>query len=333
MSENIQIGGYKVVHKLGSGGYGEIFSVQKPGSSGFFALKTETLDSSQRSLATELRFLKLLPPDPCFPRVISDGHTSTVNYFVMPLYGPSVGAIRRAIQGQTFSLPTVCRLAYETIQVIEKLHNVGIVHCDVKPDNFLLNQISVGGFVLIDFGLSAFWRESGGHIPNRTTEGFKGTLRYGSIHVHKMSEPSRRDDVISWFYSLIEMGKGKLPWKDVQDGHLAMSCKQTITPEKLCGGLPAQMQTIWNSIKDLEFEQQPNYVLIKTEIEHIFEDNGWGMDCQYDWELNPQVIYQLTPFPELFERNLMEAQARAESPKKGKKGGCFVQSRCKLSNF
>jgi hypothetical protein len=75
----------------------------------------------------------------------------------------------------------------------------------------------------------------------------------------------------------------------------------------------------------LEFEQQPDYALIKSEIEHILEDNGWAMDNQFDWEINPQVIYQLTPFPELFERNLMEAQARAESPKKGRRNRCFVQ--------
>jgi hypothetical protein len=140
-----------------------------------------------------------------------------------------------------------------------------------------------------------------------------------------MSEPSRRDDVISWFYSLIEIAKGKLPWKEVQDYHLALSCKQAITAEKLCAGLPVQMQTIWNSIKDLEFEQQPNYRLIKGELEHIFEENGWERNCQYDWEINTQVIPQLTPFPELFDKTLMEARALAEGSSKRRKSDCHVQ--------
>jgi serine/threonine protein kinase len=327
MCEQAQIGDYRIIQKLGSGGYGEIFSVRGHGSSDLLALKTENLDSATRSLETEIRFLRLLPQEPCFPHVIADGHTAAVSYFVMPLYGPSVGAIRRSTEGQHFSLPTMTRIAYETIKIIEKLHSVGVVHCDIKPDNFLLNQISVGGFVLIDYGLSSRWAGENGHIENRRTEGFRGTLRYGSINIHKMSEPSRRDDVISWFYSVVEMGKGKLPWKDVQDHHLAMSCKQTIAAEKLCAGLPEQMQVIWNSIKDLEFEQTPNYRLIEGELERLLEENGWGLDCPYDWENNPQTIYQLTPFPELFERNLMESQARVESPKHGRRTGkrCSVQ--------
>jgi serine/threonine protein kinase len=239
----------------------------------------------------------------------------------MPLFGPSVGAIRRSCEGQHFSLPTICRIAFETIEIIEKLHSAGIVHCDIKPDNFLLNQASVGGFVLIDFGLSSRWRseETHRHIESRTSDGFRGTLRYGSTFVHKLCEPSRRDDVISWFYSIVEIAKGKLPWKDVQDNHLCMSCKQTITAEKLCGGLPERMQTIWNSIKALEFEEEPNYGLIKRQLEGIAIDNAWGDECQYDWEARPEMICQLTPFPELFDKNLMEAQARTVGTKRKKK--------------
>jgi serine/threonine protein kinase len=219
----------------------------------------------------------------------------------------------------------VCRIAREAIGIIEALHATGIVHCDIKPDNFLLNQVSVGGFVLVDFGLSMFWRSERTHlhVENTTTAGFRGTLRYGSANIHKLCRPTRRDDVASWFYSIVEIAKGKLPWKDVQDSHLCMSCKQATTTEKLCAGLPAQMQTIWNAIKRLEFEEQPNYAFIKAELDTIIADNGWPADSEYDWEIRPQMIYQLTPFPELFERNMMEAQARSASAR-SKKKRCLV---------
>jgi serine/threonine protein kinase len=326
MSEQAKIGHYRIIQKLGAGGYGEIFSVRDPNSSSLLALKTETLDSAHRSLQSEIRFLKMLPSEPCFPRVIAEGQTSAVNYFVMPLYGPSVGAIRCSTEGRHFSMPTICRLGYVMLEIIEKLHAVGVVHCDIKPDNFLLNQLSVGGFVLIDYGLSTVWQKNGEHVENRTTEGFRGTLRYGSVHMHRMSEPSRRDDVISWFYSLVEMAKGKLPWKDVLDHHLAMSCKQTITTEKLCGALPRQFQVIWNYIKDLGFDQEPDYALIRNELEKVFEENGWGMCCRFDWEENPEVLYKLTPFPELFDKHLMEVRARASGPKRRRrKSKCPVQ--------
>jgi hypothetical protein len=103
-----------------------------------------------------------------------------------------------------------------------------------------------------------------------------------------------------------------------------MSCKQSIAPEKLCSGLPDGMKTIWISIKDLGYEDEPNYALIKTELQKIFEENGWEEEASYDWEINPQIIYQLTPFPELFERNLMETQRRLKDQKQRKKV-CAVQ--------
>jgi serine/threonine protein kinase len=321
MCQQTQIHDFRVVQKLGSGGYGEIFAVRSPDSPSLLALKTEHLDSLSPTLSTEIRFVKLLPREAHFPHVIAEGQTQALKYFVMPLYGPSVGAIRRSSAGQHFSLPTICRIAQETITIIEALHSTGVVHCDVKPDNFLLNQVSVGGFVLVDFGLSSFWRneQTHLHIENTTTEGFCGTLRYGSVHIHKLCRPTRRDDVVSWFYSLVEIAKGKLPWKDVQDSHLCMSCKQATTTEKLCAGLPARMQTIWNAIKGLEFEEQPNYALIKAELDAIASENGYEAADEYDWEIRPEMIYQLTPFPELFEKNMMETQARSASSRRKKK--------------
>jgi serine/threonine protein kinase len=47
-------------------------------------------------------------------------------------------------------LPTGCRVAQETIGIIEALHARGTVHCDIKPENVLLNQVSVAGFVLVN---------------------------------------------------------------------------------------------------------------------------------------------------------------------------------------
>jgi serine/threonine protein kinase len=325
MADHTQIHGFTVIQKLGSGGYGEIFAVRSADSSDLLALKTENLDSRVPTLSNELHFLKLLPPEPCFPRVVYEGSTQAVKFFVMPLFGPSVGAIRRLWEGQHFSLPTICRVALETLAIIEKLHSAGIVHCDIKPDNFLLNQASVGGFVLIDFGLSSRWRspETHRHIESRTSDGFRGTLRYGSTFVHKLCEPARRDDVISWFYSIVEIAKGKLPWKDVQDNHLCMSCKQTITAEKLCAGLPQPMQTIWNSIRTLEFEEEPDYALIKRQIEEMAHEIEFGGESQYDWETRPEMMCQLTPFPELFDKNLMKAQARTAVVKR-KKEKCRI---------
>ncbi|OHT04792.1 CK1 family protein kinase [Tritrichomonas foetus] len=316
------VGGFQIVQKLGSGGYGEIFSVEAPHNHQLLALKTENLETKNRAMSNEIEILKYLPEKPFFPRVISSGTTSAVSYFVMPLYGPSLSSIRHNIDYDHFSLPTVFRIAAETIRIIETLHKCGVVHCDIKPSNFLLNQAEFGGFVLIDFGLSAIYRnENGQHISFQNSEGFRGTLKYASVNVHKMVEITRRDDIISWFYTLIELAKGKLPWKDVQDHNLSMSCKQSISPDKLCSGLPRQMKTIWNSIKDLKFNEDPNYDLIKLEIQRVFVENEWDEFTPYDWEVQPEIILKLTPHPELFDKNLMRQR---QLPQKKTKKKCLI---------
>lgn len=325
MSSICDVRGYQTEGKLGRGGYGQIFAVRENGTHELYALKTEMIDSKNRSIANEIDILQALPRETCFPFVKTQGETQAVRYFVMPLFGPSISRMLKEMENQKFTLGTALKVGYEMIQIIERCHRAGVVHCDIKPGNFLMNQISIGGFVLVDFGLSSFWKdpETGRHIENRKGDGFRGTMKYASVNVHKNIEPTRRDDVISWFYSVIELAKGKLPWKDVQDNGLAMSCKQTITPEKLCAGLPNKMKDIWNSIKDLEFEAAPNYSAIKSILLDVMREN----ECEhaaYDWEYQPLFIQRVALFPELFSKELAaEEKRRLRDKKKSKK--CSVQ--------
>ena len=47
----------------------------------------------------------------------------------------------------------------------------------------------------------------------RTVAGFRGTLRYAAIGVHENRDQCRKDDVEGWFYTLIELTTGNIPWK------------------------------------------------------------------------------------------------------------------------
>lgn len=323
MDDISRVDGFQIVQKLGSGGYGEIFSVENCHTHKLFALKTENIDTKNRAMSNEINILQILPEYNCFPRVLASGKTVSVNYFVMPLYGPSLSSMRHNVEGEHFSLPTVFRIAKETINIIRTLHSCGIVHCDIKPSNFLLNQVSIGGFVLIDFGLSApYTNRDGSLIQIHNSEGFRGTLKYASVNVHKMIEPTRRDDVISWFYTIIELAKGKLPWKDVQDHNLSMSCKQSISPDKLCSGLPRQVKTIYSMVNQLDYEQEPDYEGIMLELQRIFIENSWDEETPYDWETKPEIIRKLTPHPQLFDKNL--AKQISKMPK-NKKKKCTIQ--------
>ena len=47
------------------------------------------------------------------------------------------------------------------IKIVEYIHSKQIIHCDIKPDNFMISQD--GDIILIDFGLSEHYQDFSYH--------------------------------------------------------------------------------------------------------------------------------------------------------------------------
>lgn len=65
------------------------------------------------------------------------------------------------------------------------------------------------------------------HIPYRKGRSFVGTAKYASLNSHKNIELSRRDDLESLGYLLIELINGNLPWKNISKRNTAYTRHQT----------------------------------------------------------------------------------------------------------
>ena len=62
---------------------------------------------------------------------------------------------------------------------------------------------------MIDFGLSRRYVDDDGQpLPERHDTAFRGSTTYASVHAHHGQDLSRRDDLWSWFYILVEMVDG-----------------------------------------------------------------------------------------------------------------------------
>lgn len=67
-----------------------------------------------------------------------------------------------------------------------------------------------GKWVLIDFGLARkYVDEDGSHMAPRSGASFRGSTAYASLHAHRNEDLSRRDDLWSWFYMLLELVEGE----------------------------------------------------------------------------------------------------------------------------
>lgn len=108
-------------------------------------------------------------------------------------------------------------IGIQLVERIKAIHARGIIHRDIKPQNFLTGNTKNEFIYTVDFGLAKCYRDiKGTHIPFKETQEVIGTLRYMSINAHNGNELSRRDDLESIGYVLLYFLIGKLPWQDIQ---------------------------------------------------------------------------------------------------------------------
>jgi serine/threonine protein kinase len=246
---DLRVGGgkYKLIKKLGSGAFGEIYQGNR-----FFvdvgaganiktgeevAIKLVTCEgfsrdnrsrrrlssrnfctrrSSTRSSRVEVRTRS--PIADGIPNVLWFGVEGDYNAMVMELLGPSLEDMFTYC-GRSFSLKTACMVADQMLSRIEYLHTNAFVHRDMKPDNFLVGLGKKQHTVyMIDFGLAKRFRDprTGEHIPFREDKSLTGTARYASVNAHLGKEQGRRDDLEAIGFILVYFLKGSLPWQGLQ---------------------------------------------------------------------------------------------------------------------
>lgn len=263
-------GQIKLIDVIECGSFGEIYLGQRVGSGEHFAVKIIRPEKrgTGDSILREFGFLSKLEGKGLFPKCrieYSNMNALKNTVLIMQHLGPSLYDVYRACQ-KKFSVPTMAYVAVEILKRFKELHCQGIVHRDIKPQNFCLGGENLASIYLIDFGLSKEYRqENGTLVPEDTPAGFVGTPRYASTNSHAKKLQTRRDDVESLGYMMVFLLVGSLPWqsvktKDKKKKHEELfRIKSAINVEQLCKGLPTVFADLINEARDLEFEEEPPY--------------------------------------------------------------------------
>jgi serine/threonine protein kinase len=298
--EGKMIDRFRIQKHIGAGGYGDIYSAIDTKGSSPCAVKIEYLDAEKKGLSDETRIILKLNGSIFFPKFIGDGVYENFRYLVIDLFGPSLSSMRRALPRHRFSSYSYLRLSEEMLNCIEEFHEKGFIHRDIKPGNFLIKPDRVHPVCLIDFGLSQSYlsARTGRHVAPSKDAGFTGTCRYASLHAHEEKQLSRRDDLISWFYSTIELAHGRVPWPGSRDRVMTVKLKKELSISILCEGFPSPFEDIWKHLRGMKFRERPNYSFIRKSIRKSIKDLGFREPPRFDWEgMSTEEMSEISSVP------------------------------------
>lgn len=192
---------------------------------------------------------------------------------------------------QKFSLGCVLSCGMKCIEAIEELHSIGYLHRDIKPGNFAIGKDDSRKIIMLDFGMARkFVDEQGRQRAPRWAAGFRGTVRYAPLSCHLSRDHCRKDDLETWLYTQIELTKGSLPWKSVDNredvGRYKEQCRGSAIKE-LMGGCPKEYVDVMNYIDGLRYYDAPKYQTIRDLLKTALTVNNL-QEYPYDWE-KPQA--------------------------------------------
>eukprot|EP00668_Euglena_longa_P046243 GGOE01061927.1.p1 GENE.GGOE01061927.1~~GGOE01061927.1.p1 ORF type:complete len:493 (-),score=77.07 GGOE01061927.1:101-1579(-) len=285
---------YKLHHKIGSGTFGFVFDAVDLNSGEIVAIKISAANKTSAALLQhEARISalfggKLGEPEKGFPKFHTCTQSSDLTYMVMERLGPNLDLLLK-YHGKGFSLKTVILLGHQMLNRIERFHNKGFLHRDIKPHNFTMGW-GKSGFCLylIDFGLTARYVNSRSeHIIFSMGKGLIGTPWFCSINAHDGCELSRRDDLESLFYVLVYLLRGHLPWQRVQNKEKDQwntNIRQLkVESTAILEELPPEFTSFYHHVRGLDFKQKPQYNTLRRLLCQLFERHGFVNDYRFDW--------------------------------------------------
>ncbi|TMW50191.1 hypothetical protein DOY81_004730 [Sarcophaga bullata] len=278
---------WKVVRKIGGGGFGEIYEGQDLITREQVALKVESARQPKQVLKMEVAVLKKLQGKEHVCRFIGCGRNDRFNYVVMQLQGKNLAELRRAQPRGAFSLSTTLRLGLQILKAIESIHSVGFLHRDIKPSNFSIGRLPYNcrRVYMLDFGLARQYTTGTGEVRcPRAAAGFRGTVRYASINAHRNREMGRHDDLWSLFYMLVEFVNGQLPWRKIKDKEQVGLTKEKYDHRILLKHLPSDLKQFLEHIQSLTYADRPDYAMLIGLFERCMKRRGVKESDPYDWE-------------------------------------------------
>lgn len=237
--------------KKGSGGFSTVFECKNNPNVVIKYVKKYTNDESL--------IYKHLGTSHLVPTMLGYGVKNEWDFIVLTKYKWDLHSF---ITSKFPDRSIILHIIRNVIKSCEYIHNRGYIHCDIKLKNIFVDwQYNA---VLGDFGLSKPIKQT----TKPTSRG--GTLVYMSTDIHDKRYPTKRSDLESLGWILVELFGGSLPWKRNSSISEISVCK-ILAKKNIDSFLNDcnfnnsdidQLQTFLSVVWNLDYHQEPDYNLL-----------------------------------------------------------------------
>ncbi|KRZ15648.1 Tau-tubulin kinase 1 [Trichinella zimbabwensis] len=303
LKEGDEVKGFTVKKVIGYGSFGQVYEVFNSVDNQPAAMKVELIEQRNHTLKNELLILRELRKANVrhICKIFTYGRDMTYSYVIMSLVGFSIKQLLKTSNNRVvFNLRTVLHVGVNSLEALQDIHSAGYLHRDIKPENFAIgSEPNSRQLFILDFGMARqYVKENFVHRRPRAKCGFRGTLFYASVNALKLNEQSRKDDMWSWFFMLIRMTSGQLPWCQMMPSRelklqnrariLAKTKQQIIDNAKsFLVGCPREFHNLLDHLKSLTYYDQPDYEYIYSQLNQIMKKNKLTDQMPLDWEQLP----------------------------------------------
>ncbi len=225
---------FRVERELGKGGMGSAFKVINKQLGAPCVVKLMRADAA-RNPAARARFIReaqtaaLLRPHQNLVPVTSLGFIEDgvgdkgTPFYVMPwVEGSSVRQLLAEVKGGKLHLSFALRTVIDTLYGLARMHERGVIHRDIKPDNILVTKED-GKVVAKVLDLGAAWL-----LEDPSQPDYVLTPAYAAPEQLTDGRLDEKVDVFSTAMSLFEMITGKRPYAEAGDSLAAAIQRRTV---------------------------------------------------------------------------------------------------------
>ena len=264
MDEGNELGGYRLIRRLGTGGAGTVWLAEDGGGTRV-ALKVmhpalATSEESRARLEREVRTVNSVRSP--FVAHIIDAEIDASQPFVVSEYveGPTLAEI---LSSGPIPLRGVAALSYHLASTIAAVHHANIIHRDIKPSNIICSS---RGPVLLDFGIAMAVDDQ--HLTR--TGLVSGSAGYTAPELLRGKPATKESDWWAWCATLLSCATGRAPFGK---GDVMATMMRVIEGEPDLAGLPPMVSDALGGGLSPNPSVRPSPSLI---VAHLMSAVGWA---------------------------------------------------------